>query len=484
MSLNIKYKAEPTARKFHSSTAFVRGLMGPIGSGKSVACTIEIVMKALAQQPSPDGVRRSRWAIMRNTYPELKSTTIKTFQDWLPEHIAPINWGTPITAKCQIPDLGDGTSLDMEVIFLALDRPADVKKLLSLELTGAWLNEAREFDKSIVDATTGRVGRYPNKTQGGPTWSGILMDTNPPDELHWWYLLAEEQHPDGWEFFQQPPALLRDKNGKYAPNPLAENVSNHSLGYTYWLRQIPGKDQQWINVYVMGLYGSSMAGKPVYGDTWNDTFHNSGHEYEPIIGREIILGWDFGLNPSCTIAQVSPHGQLRILEELMADGSGIRQFAESVVLPILSTKYSGCPYVSIGDPAGNQRAQTDEQTVFKELADIGIHTEPCSTNDPKMRIEAVKFFLGRLVSAQPGFQLNPSCKMLRKGFNGGYRYRQLNVSGDVRFTDKPEKNIFSHIHDSLQYICVYLKEGVVQSGTGTQYQAQMPAYKPAGIAGY
>ena len=40
--------------------------------------------------------------------------------------------------------------LDLEVIFLALDRPEDVKKLLSLELTGIWINEAREIPKVLL----------------------------------------------------------------------------------------------------------------------------------------------------------------------------------------------------------------------------------------------------------------------------------------------------------------------------------------------
>ena len=42
MPTDIKYRAEKTALRFHRSEAFVRGLMGPIGSGKSVACTEEI----------------------------------------------------------------------------------------------------------------------------------------------------------------------------------------------------------------------------------------------------------------------------------------------------------------------------------------------------------------------------------------------------------------------------------------------------------
>ena len=88
--------------------------------------------------------------------------------------------------------LPDKTSVELEVIFLALDKQEDVKKLLSLELTGVWLNEARELPKSIVDACTMRVGRFPSMRDGGPSWFGVIMDTNAPDETHWWGIMAGE----------------------------------------------------------------------------------------------------------------------------------------------------------------------------------------------------------------------------------------------------------------------------------------------------
>jgi hypothetical protein len=66
------------------SDAFVRGIRGPLGSGKSTGCSVEILRRSQMQQPSPDGVRRTRWAVIRNSYPELKSTTIRTWQEWCP----------------------------------------------------------------------------------------------------------------------------------------------------------------------------------------------------------------------------------------------------------------------------------------------------------------------------------------------------------------------------------------------------------------
>ncbi|BCV04223.1 MAG: hypothetical protein CM15mV81_280 [uncultured marine virus] len=43
------------------------------------------------------------------------------------------------------------------------------------------------------------------------------------------------------------------------------------------------------------------------------------------------------------------------------------------------------------------------------------------------------------------------CATLIKGFQGGYCYRRMQVSGE-RYDDKPEKNMYSHIHDALQYM--------------------------------
>lgn len=220
----IQYQASRTGAKFHASDAFVRGIMGPVGSGKSVMCVTEILKRAYQQKADANGRRRSRWAVVRNTYPELKATTIKTWSDWVPESICPIVYGAPITGHMET-RLKDGTILDLEVLFLALDKMKDQKKLLSLELTGAWFNEVREIPKPIVDAMLSRVGRFPSKRDGGSKWIGVIMDTNPPDDLHWYYHLAEEDTPAGWEFFRQPGGLIRNGD-QYSINPDAENLEH------------------------------------------------------------------------------------------------------------------------------------------------------------------------------------------------------------------------------------------------------------------
>ena len=210
MGTVINYQAEPTAAKFHACDEFVRGIMGPIGSGKSVACVMELFRRACEQEPDENGVRWTRGAIVRNSYPELKTTTIKTFQEWLPEEIFKFKWDKPITAVSTVA-LPDGTRLNCELFFISLDKPQDAKKVLSMELTFAFLNETRELDWNVVQAITSRIGRFPGKRFAKKiTWSGVIADTNPPDSDSMWFNTFEVERPKGWLLFKQPAAMNYD----------------------------------------------------------------------------------------------------------------------------------------------------------------------------------------------------------------------------------------------------------------------------------
>lgn len=452
------YSPEPTILKFHHDDSFVRGVRGPIGSGKSVGCCQEILARASRQTPNATGRRRSRWAIVRNTYGELRSTTIKTWQDWVPDEVCPIIYDAPIRGTL-VTKLADNTILELELLFIALDRPDHVRKLLSLELTAAWVNEAREVPKTIIDALTGRVGRFPSKSDGGFNWSGVIMDTNPPDDDHWWYKLAEEGTPVGWKFYTQPPALLYDKDRKiWMENPLAENVRNHTLGIQYWLRQVAGKTMEWIKVYILGQYGNVKEGKPVFPE-YNDDLHCAKVPIKALNTIPLLIGFDFGLTPSAVFGQVTPRGRLNVINEATSHDMGISQFMRDVIIPMLSQKYEGIQIVCVGDPAGNDRAQTDERTCFDIIRGYGLNIMAASSNNLLPRREAVAGFLNGMDLGSPQFQLSPDCKMLRRGFLGGYRYQRVQVTGEDRFKDIPEKNQYSHPHDGLQYLSLLARGG-------------------------
>lgn len=461
----------PVGRAFMLSDAFVAGIMGPIGSGKSTCCVMKLIRSAQKQKPLRDGWRRRRTAIIRNTYPELKTTTIKTWHQWVPASTGHWRDSGPPTHRI----VDEAAKLDWEIIFIALDRPEDVRKLLSLELSDAWINEARSVPKAILDGLTGRVGRFPPRDGDfGCTDPQILMDTNPPDTDHWWYVLAERDtsternrllhttmdeieeqlHMQGalrpdqrlFEFFRQPGG--RDDG--------AENVENLTPGY--YLKAMAGKDEQWVRVYVDGDYGFVLDGKAVYPE-YRDSVHCRSDGFKAIERIPLLIGMDFGLTPAAVFAQLMPNGQWRKHSELVTDNMGIIRFAQEVKRHI-AKHYQGLRIQAItGDPAGNAR-NDDERTTFDLLHANGVEARPARTNAPTLRIEAVRDPMKRFIDGEPGMIINGLlCPTLRKGYAGGYNYRRIQVSGDERYQDEPNKNLFSHVCDADQYCVIGGGEG-------------------------
>jgi hypothetical protein len=451
----------PTLRAFMRDDSYFRGIQGPVGSAKSTTCAIEIMRRAAAQKPGKDKLRRSRWVVVRNTYAELRTTTIKTWLMWFPEndwgHFA---WSAPPTHHIR------KAEIDLEVIFLALDKPEDIKKLLSLEVTGAWLNEARELDKAIVDGATQRVGRYPSKSQGGPSWYGVIADTNAPSENHWWSFMSGQvplpewmpeddkltmRKPAGWTFYLQPGAYteVMDPSGAligYAPNPLAENVENLPEGY--YEQQMQGKTRAYIRAYVCNKLATLNAGKMVY-PSFRREIHVARETIVPYPGVDLIVGIDFGRTPAAVVCQ-HYRGRWLVLGELITENSNARKFAEEL-RAYLHRKFPNSQGRFYGDPAGDHRPQTEDETPFRILRAAGINAYPTHSNDPLLRIEAVTLPLERLADGVPAFLVDPSCTTLIAGFEGGYHFRRLQVSGEPRYDDSPHKNSFSHVHDALQY---------------------------------
>jgi hypothetical protein len=428
---------------------FVRALMGPIGSGKSVGCCIELLLKAIQQEPNPLKIRKTRWAIIRNTYRELIDTTMNTFFDWIPQ-----DWGVykagdmKFTLKYPV---GDGTSIEAEFLFRALDKPDDIKKLLSLELTGGWINEAREIPKAVMDMLIGRLGRYPSARDGGPTWFGLIMDTNPPDSDHWWYTLFEETRPKGYKLYRQP--------GGREPN--AENIEN--LPPNYYENMLLGKDSEWVNVYVNGQYGFIADGMMVHPQ-FNPSIHVANDIIEPDRELPLWVGLDFGRTPAAEFAQQDEEGQWRFIDEICTTNMGADRFA--VVLgEHLRRHYRGFAIEIYGDPAGSDAPQTGDDTPFDILYAAGIDAQPAPSQDPDIRRGALSMQLTQMTfSGQPRFLVSPKCKMLVKGLSGGFKYRRMQIVGEDRYQNVPDKNRYSHPCEAAEYLLVGAGEDVTMIG--------------------
>lgn len=485
----LQYQAEPTASRFHNSNAPVRLIKGPEGSGKSSACVIEILLRAMKQRPYK-GVRSSRFAVIRNTYPALTTTTIPTFVDWIKERDY-TNRGYRFTLKHEKPLLGslwlrmpDKTEVQSEIVFLALDGPEDIEKLQSFELTGAYCNEMQFLNKQIFIKVNDRVGRYPSPRNGGFDWTGVWGDANPPSTDHWIYEMFEVVKPPGWEIFHQPPALLEvprknpgdpitwvDNVGQDPRYPPAENIRWLGEGFGYYHKKTYGRTRDHIRVYVQGFYGNVAHGKVVYTE-FSSEDHIATQELEVMRGLPMVCAFDYGLSPAVVLAQITPRGQLIFLDEIVCGLSakeldarpdrqryfgdtGIRNFATNILKPYLSNRYGGVEVIHTGDPAGSQRSPTDESTVIEELARCGLNVSQARTNKFIARKEAVEAFMLK----RNGLKISPRCAMLIEGFQKQYKYRMVKKPDGEGYTTEPEKNIWSHVHDAAQYAALYLEDG-------------------------
>ena len=250
---NKIYVPTPTGKLAHLDNSFVRVIMGPYGSGKSTWAINEIVRRTCAMPKWSDGGRRrARWAIVRNTSGELQSTTLQTWLAWFGDLGDIHKRQKPILTYEHTFNDGNGV-VELELLFMALDRPDDVRKVKSLELTGCYLNELSEIPQAALSHMKGRVNRYPSRAFcHDPYWAGIIADTNPPEDDHWIFKDFEEKQLESYRMIKQPPGLIKDKDDVWQRNPNADNANN--LPIDYYLKLAEGQTEEFVKVFCLGKY--------------------------------------------------------------------------------------------------------------------------------------------------------------------------------------------------------------------------------------
>jgi hypothetical protein len=433
-SADVKeYVVLPTLRKFHESAAQIRCIVGPVGSGKTSAATWELCYYLPQFLFEEYAMRDTRWVVVRNTYQELRDTTMRTIFDWFP-------WGRHRKQE-NIYLLKYPEGFTVEILFRSCDNPDDVKKFKSLEITGYWIDESIEVADEIKRMLKNRIGRYPQKC---PVRFGIET-TNPPDVEHSTYTDFD------WSATGHPGPVSENK--KPLPNhagfwqPPGENNANLRPGYYDDLRNDYRDNKDWIETYIEGRPGVIVQGKLVYNNFRKD--HHVAAKPLVWAGGTLYRGWDHsGNTPACVVVQVPAAGRVHVMREFHTDKLGIEDFAQ-MVQTSCNLLFPNAQYQDWGDPAGNNQFSkkgggfTSNTQLVREAT--GIRIRPSDQNWVA-RKESVEKQLGRI----DGLLINPSCVRLINGFIGGYHYREIGVTG--QYGDKPEKNKYSHVHDALQYV--------------------------------
>jgi hypothetical protein len=458
----------------------VKIIQGPVGSGTSSACCLHIFQQALAQVKQADGFQRFRAHVFRETYPKLEETTVKTWLDWFPEkEFGRFYWSKPMVHEVRV------GSLELDVTFMAMEDIRDAKSYFkSLETSLIWFNEGQFVSFDVIGEAVERVSppRYPAVKDGGCQWGGLILDTNAPPADHWIpimrgdaappdYLTAEQRQalrrPSSWRFFMQPPGLIEEyENGVlvgYMQNPEAENLKHLPPGF--YIEKVGGKTKSWIDSNIMNRSSVQVDGKPVYPDFRREA-HVATKPLKPIPGMKLLVGLDFGRQPSALVAQ-HPRSQWLVLREIIGRDIGANQFAP-IVKSTLAQHYPGYEVEFWGDPSGAYPGQATDTTPFQVFRNHGMMVRPApGKNLNSVRKEAMESVLCRMSDGKPALVVDPRCVTFITGMAGGYHYRRMMVSGEV-YTDEPAKTQYSHICEAGEYVMLGGGEGRAVTVLGSQ----------------
>lgn len=446
----VTYHSTPTGTKFHlDHESRVKAVMSAYGGGKTVMVLFEMLFKMQQQAPDRLKRRRSRWVVVRATYSQLKTTVLESWQDWMPPNICRIKSAPPMEALINM-DLGDGTRVEAQVYFLALDRPDQMRILQGLELTGGWINEAVEIaDENVLKNVLGRCGRFPKKVDAPITWSGVLLDYNPPVRGTWLWKLFERQKPAGYTLYKMPPPIFAVPDPEFPndvdkitfhPNPAAENIENLDEGYDYYLNQAEDLRYDWplLTRRVLGDYPVSQGGNPVF-PLFNPTRHVRS-VVDPNPGSLLVIGMDFGLYGAGVFTQYVD-GEVRVLDSYEEPESSLFDIIDNIIRPKIRSRFTNYQVVVTGDPAGSQRSSLTPEKLssIKLLRQAGFKFIDCKSNAFSMRRDAVNWMLRR----HDGFVIDERNERLVQALAGEYAWRK-NINGQR--AEEPDKTKgFDHI---------------------------------------
>lgn len=429
------YSPAPTLEKFFLDDARVRFVIGPIGSGKTTAMIMECLRRSAQQAPGPDGVRRTRIAIVRNTLKQLMSTV-------LPDVMSVLNSFGPVarfhvTTSCVRIRVGD---IQSDWYLMPLETVHDTRRLLSMTLTWAWVAEFREINYEILSHLIGRCGRYPNLKHGGvmPSWWGLFGESNPFNVDSLWnrHLIAEK--PAAWSFYRQP-------GGRSA------EAEHRGLTPGYYENLVHGADPDWIKVHVDAEIGESLEGRGVWRGLFERSFHVSRAPLSVIPGVPLIFSFDFGRTPACLLSQLDPRGRIVVLKEWTSEDMGLDAFVDLKIKPWMNmANLWGLPRMVTADPSGAHEAQATDLSCFDVLKSRGFPVRAADTNEIWPRLYAVE----KRLLMRMGVLIDPTCTTLIRAMAGEYRFRRKKTG---EYEDLPEKrHPVSDVADCIQYLCMLI----------------------------
>jgi hypothetical protein len=418
----IKFVPNALQRAFIESRARADLFSSRMGEGKSAA----LAWSAFFHAKHNPG---STFALIRDTWENLRATTQKEFFKWFPPGIMGSYHATN-KEFTWAPGVAEGT-----VIFLGMDAPDDATKLMSRALAGFGMDEPAPaigsvgIDEMIFDIAMSRLRENPDTTK----WYAAKLAENNPDEAHWTYKKFVNPGTEGFRIWQ--PA---------AP----ENLANLPVGYYAELKKLWQHRPDLVRRFVEGEFGFQQIGKPVTPQ-WSDKVHLS-IGLTPVPRQELAILWDFGHNPTSIVTQKTQLGHWNILEAIVGEGIGTVELIESFVRPIMASRYRGHTLLHIGDPTGRTGDQSSSlQSPVRAILKMLGGTWRDGPVKPIHRIPALEAVLSRTIQGKGLVQVDRErAAAVWHALRGGWHYH---VARTGLVSAIGHKDVHSHPGDAMSY---------------------------------
>ncbi|MEA3053548.1 MAG: hypothetical protein QOG72_2451 [Sphingomonadales bacterium] len=480
----------PVAAEFLQSRAFICGIIGPVGSGKTLTALQKGLRVGALQGGKVDdkGVtwRTARVGVIRESYPNLEANTLKSWWNIVPEEEGKFSWKAPYVHSFRKVLRREGGQrdgrpidvLDMQVEFRAIgDRSVE-------EVTRGWEVNAvivDEFDlqpPDLVSFLSGRVGRFSSLDPSLVVDPQIILSLNAPyTDNHAYKLLIEKDLGE-----LDDPELIAALEGRPlvecfiqpgGREPDAENIHNLRGGRGYYVLQAAANKHRvgYVERMLDNKFVPMQHGQPV-----NPGFKYSEHvradlEWDP--RRKLIVAVDQGLFAAAVASQRTVMGQLRTLREtvlMREEGKSLLKIGPTtfgqMVRQMLNDNFPDLrPEMLrvVADPAAfaaDDREDNEQDWIlaFRTALNIGrrrddhwfVRVHKAKSNRQALRNEAI----WRALAERDGYAVHPSCKHLIRGHLGGYHYRKAELpaaSGEVRGHLEIADTIYTHVCDAEQY---------------------------------
>lgn len=480
----------PVAGGWLVSKAPVALIVGPYGSAKTTTGAAKAMLETCRQHPSTkDGVRRAMGVAVRQNYRRMEDTLIRSCRNffgrdgqWQKEKNGPTNF------FLRWSEAGEKHELLLQFrAFLDMEIESFVR---GIEPTFWWCNEWDELPAGSFSHMIARSGRYKLDEKPKlppPAYCRVFGDTNMPDLDNWAHDTVLRGEDEDVEVYLQPSGF----------SPDAENLSNlRKIRPNYYQAMAASfrneGNEAAISRFIENKPGYTMHGKPVY-----PMFDSARHIAAAVPGRErvlepnplrpLLIGVDQGGQAAAIISQASREGLVRVFDEVvLAEGEfvGGEDFGRMLGRILKADFRRWCQPGGLRlrlDPAAKQRhGATSEDAPrawvndFEDglSAELGLKLEDMDialavTNSIRERVQAVSKLLLRRAAEGEALVVDPRCRVLARGFSGGYRYRKVE-GAQGRFVDKPEKGYYSNPHDALQYLALDVVSEAAQAAEASR----------------